>query len=165
MGIPRIASYWSPLGARICPDGATIAPSLLSYVISRLGGRWQSQGPDAQKKAGAIGENEGRLVVRDRLFGGLRDAEQHRDAAGIDRAMHIDRGVADEPDLRPRRNAAARKRHQHGRRIGLVGDGVSGADQVREIAAPAEMLSLGAKKRAGLVADHREVDSFRDKPI
>src|SRR5579864_139244 len=59
-------------------------------------------------------------------------AEQHRDAAAVARAFHIDRGVADKPNLRAGVDAARRQRQMHrlGRR--LVGLRVAGTDDAAE---------------------------------
>src|SRR5579875_2890652 len=63
--------------------------------------RWsrdaKSQVPDKTNEGDAVGKGEARRRGG-KLRRARRAAEQDRQASGIDRALHVDRGVADQPD-------------------------------------------------------------------
>src|SRR5436305_8083585 len=123
--------------------------------------RWargiEPQALDRADQGGLIGKGKLRrkarkLVIRNGI------AEQHADAAAVLRAFHIDCGIADEPDVLARGNAARRQREMHRLAGRLVGGGIAGADNAAEESGAAEPLDLTAQQQAGLVADHPEKD-------
>src|SRR2546427_7562791 len=92
-----------------------------SAFLTKLVREWKSQGPEVQKKGGTIIERQMRRV-RDKLdIGWFCRSDQYRSTTGIQGAFHVDRGVADIPDVRAGGDPAALKRHSNRCRIRLVG--------------------------------------------
>src|SRR5439155_456791 len=125
-------------------------------------GRWacgaESQPLQRAKQANPIGEGKPRRELNEFVRrGGI--GEQYRDAAAVLRALHIDLGVADQPDIATGGDAAPRQREMHRLAGRLVGGGVPGPDDAAEKPRPAELLDFAAQQRAGLVADDAEKDA------
>src|SRR6266576_476501 len=97
MGISPYRQFLEPKGPGLFrPARHTRAKS---PSIPRLVREWKSQGPNVQKKSRTIVKGERRLEFREFRVCRIQGAEQYRNTAGIQGALHIDRGIADEPDV------------------------------------------------------------------
>src|SRR5690242_9761924 len=83
--------------ARSGPDGT--APRAKSPTATRLVATEESQGLQVQKKGRGVGKAESGLDSK--LLGShaAATADEDGDAARIDRALQVDLGIADEPDV------------------------------------------------------------------
>src|SRR5207245_6754406 len=119
----------------------------------------ESQPLQRAKQANPIGEGEPRRelnkFVRRRGIG-----EQYRDAAAVLRALHVDLGIADQPDIFTGPDAALRQREMDRLAGRFVGRGITGANDAAKKPRPAEPLDLAPQQRAGLVADHAKKDAL-----
>ena len=84
-------------------------------------------------------------VFSERFFRRRLRLDQQRGAARIGGAEHIRVAVADEPDVRARRNAATFERHMHGSRIRLVFFCVPCSHNLGEIFIKARVFRLRAQ--------------------
>src|SRR5579884_3098667 len=133
--------------------------------------RW-ARGPKAQAPVVGRGSNMPQRAIKgsfvwkrelrgvDAKFGcGRHPSEQHRNAAAVDGAFHIDCGVADKPYLRTGGDPRLRQGKMHRFAAGLVRRRIAGADHRPEQRRPAEPLDLQPQQWPGLVADDAEVDA------
>ena len=74
-------------------------------------------------------------------------------------AFHVDVGVAEKPDVRARFDPRGLQRHAHRGEVRLVELRVLGADELAEIARPAQHLGLGPQELAVLVGDDGLIDA------
>src|SRR5438105_9140433 len=129
--------------------------AILPNRLRRWAAAVDSQPLQRAKQASPIGERQPWREPGE-FFGICRFAEENRDTAAIHGALHIEGGVADEPNLLAGRNAALRQGEMHGLTGRLVRRGIPCPDNAAEQPSPAEPLDFTAQYRAGLVADDPE---------
>src|ERR1700722_6025866 len=83
--------------------------------------------------------------------------QQHRHAAAGKRALHVDRGIADKPDVGAWLDAAWLQGKLDRRAVRFIGMGIARPDDAAEQRRPAEMCGLVAQDGAGLVADDGKI--------
>ena len=85
--------------------------------------------------------------TRGKLLGGSGVAEQNRDAAAVAGAFHVDRGVADKPDLVPgRRRRSAPAPAATGARAGLSSGASPAPTMLPNKSGPAEPRDLAPQQ-------------------
>src|ERR1051325_9155858 len=81
--------------------------AILPNRLRRWAAAVDSQALQRAKQASPVVERQPRREPGE-FFGICRFAEEDRDTAAVHRALHIERRVADKPNLLPRRDAAFR---------------------------------------------------------
>src|ERR1051325_10892404 len=118
--------------------------AILPNRLRRWAAAVDSQPLQRAKQASPVGEGQPRREPGE-FFRICRFAEENRYTATVHRTLHIERGVADEPNLLTRRNAAFRQGEMHRLAGRLVRRGIPCPDDAAEQPGPAEPLDLTAQ--------------------
>src|SRR5437868_11098904 len=118
--------------------------AILPNRLRRWAAAVDSQPLQRAKQASAIGERQPWREPRE-FFRIGRLAEENRDTAAVHGALHIERRVADKPNLLARRNTAFRQGEMHGLAGRFVGRSIPCPDDATKQPGPAEPLDLTAQ--------------------
>src|SRR6266481_6348238 len=118
--------------------------AILPNRLRRWAAPADSQPLQRAKQASPIGERQPRRELGE-FFGIGRFAEENRDTAAVHGALHIERGVADKPNLLARRDATFRQSEMHGLAGRLVGRSIPRPDDATEQPGPAKPLDFAAQ--------------------
>src|ERR1051325_3131374 len=114
--------------------------AILPNRLRRWAAAVDSQPLQGAKQASPVGERQPRREPGE-FLGIWRFAEENSDTAAVHRALHIERRVADKPNLLARRDAAFRQGEMHRLAGRLVGPGIpcpaNAAEQPRPLQPPA----------------------------